>query len=189
MNVFVRISILAAIVLAGCRTTQDVAETSYHVTRDAAVGSYKVARAVAVGSYRVASTPVHYATRKIGGESSTTMGTETPSDVTTPGEPISPEPTTASQQQRQGAPDSRHSRTSRQTSVASHRETTESSTSRISSQPATPSTAFPTGKLVPGKPGYVFSPFDKEGRYVDVSGFPSGTKVKDPWTDKIFLVP
>jgi hypothetical protein len=52
-----------------------------------------------------------------------------------------------------------------------------------------PPTAFPTGKLVPGKPGYVFSPFDKEGRYVDVSGFPSGTKVKDPWTDKIFLVP
>jgi hypothetical protein len=24
---------------------------------------------------------------------------------------------------------------------------------------------------------------------VDVSGFASGTKVKDPWTDKIFLVP
>ena len=48
---------------------------------------------------------------------------------------------------------------------------------------------FRQEKLVPGKPGYVFSPFDKEGRYVDVSGFAPGTKVKDPWTDKIFLVP
>jgi hypothetical protein len=58
-------------------------------------------------------------------------------------------------------------------------------------QPETASApaSFPTGKPVPDKPGYVFSPFDKEGRYVDVSGFPSGTKVKDPWTDKIFLVP
>lgn len=189
MNVFVRISILAPIILVGCRTTQDVAATSYHVTRDAAVGSYKVARAVAVGSYRVASTPVHYATRKIGGESSTTVGTETPSDVTTPGEPISPERATASQQQAQGAPELRQTRRSGETSIASRSETTEGSTSRRSSQAAAPSTAFPTGKVVPGKPGYVFSPFDKEGRYVDVSGFPSGTKVKDPWTDKIFLVP
>jgi len=48
---------------------------------------------------------------------------------------------------------------------------------------------FPTAKLVPGKPGYVFSPFDPKGRYVDVSGYTPGSKVKDPWTDKIFIVP
>src|SRR6266513_1745752 len=48
---------------------------------------------------------------------------------------------------------------------------------------------FPTAKSVPGKPGYVFSPFDSSGRYVDVSGYGSGSKVKDPWTDKIFIVP
>jgi hypothetical protein len=48
---------------------------------------------------------------------------------------------------------------------------------------------FPTAKAVPGKPGYVFSPFDAKGRYVDVSGYPSGSKAKDPWTDKIFIVP
>jgi hypothetical protein len=48
---------------------------------------------------------------------------------------------------------------------------------------------FPTAKAVPGKPGYVFSPFDPNGRYVDVSGYPSGSKAKDPWTDKIFVVP
>src|SRR5436189_224973 len=48
---------------------------------------------------------------------------------------------------------------------------------------------FPTAKAVPGKPGYVFSHFDARGRYIDVSGYPSGSKAKDPWTDKIFIVP
>jgi hypothetical protein len=48
---------------------------------------------------------------------------------------------------------------------------------------------FPTAKAVPGKPGYVFSPFDTKGRYIDVNGYPAGSKAKDPWTDKIFIVP
>ena len=48
---------------------------------------------------------------------------------------------------------------------------------------------FPTAKAVPGKPGYVFSPFDRKGRYIDVMGYPPGSKAKDPWTDKIFIVP
>jgi hypothetical protein len=190
MNAFVRILTLAPILFGGCRATQDVAATSYHVTRGAAVGSYKVARAVAVGSYRVASAPVHYATRKRGDDSSTMVGTETPSDVTNPGQSIPPEMASASQQQPRVEAERGRGRRSSGTSVTSHDEAAQSSTSVSSSGASSaPSTAFPTGKLVPGKPGYVFSPFDKEGRYVDVSGFPSGTKVKDPWTDKIFLVP
>ena len=180
---------LAPVLLGGCRATQDVAATSYHVTRGAAVGSYKVARAVAVGSYRVASAPVHYATRKRGDESSTIVGTETASDVTNPGQPIPPETVSASQQQPRVEAERSKGRRSSGTSVTSHDEAAQSSTSVSSSRASAPSGTFPTGKLVPGKPGYVFSPFDKEGRYVDVSGFPSGTKVKDPWTDKIFLVP
>jgi len=48
---------------------------------------------------------------------------------------------------------------------------------------------FPTAEPVPGKPGFVISPFDKNGRYVDVSGYQPGSKAKDPWTDKIFIVP
>jgi hypothetical protein len=187
MNAFVRILLLPPVLLAGCRATQDVASTSYHVTRGAAVGSYKVARAVAVGSYRVASAPVHYATRKRGDESSTIVGTETASDVTNPGQPIPPEMASASQSRVED--ERSQGRRSSGTSVTSRDEAAQSSTSVSSSRASAPSTAFPTGKLVPGKPGYVFSPFDKEGRYVDVSGFPSGTKVKDPWTDKIFLVP
>jgi hypothetical protein len=189
MNAFVRILTIAPILLGGCRATQDVAATSYHVTRGAAVGSYKVARAVAVGSYRVASAPVHYATRKRGDESSTMVGTETPSDVTNPGQTIPPEETAAASQRQPRVETERG--TNRRSSGASvtPREEAEQSSSVSSSGASAPSTAFPTGKLVPGKPGYVFSPFDKEGRYVDVSGFPSGTKVKDPWTNKIFLVP
>jgi hypothetical protein len=48
---------------------------------------------------------------------------------------------------------------------------------------------IPTAKPVPGKPGYVFSPFDASGGYVDVTGYTSGQKVKDPYSGKIFLVP
>jgi hypothetical protein len=47
---------------------------------------------------------------------------------------------------------------------------------------------FPTAKPVEGKPGYVYSPFDP-GKYVDVSGYTPGSKVKDPYSGKIFLVP
>jgi len=188
MNALLRILMLAPILLVGCRATQDVASTSYHVTRGAAVGSYKVARAVAVGSYRVATAPVHYATRGRGGESSTMVGTETPpSDVAEPGQSIPP-PETAAASQTQPRSETEHRL--RQTSRTTRGEPGQSFTSGSAASRASSSQAsFPTGKPVPDKPGYVFSPFDKEGRYVDVSGFPPGTKVKDPWTDKIFLVP
>jgi hypothetical protein len=191
MNALVRILMLAPVVLGGCRATHDVASTSYHVTRGAAVGSYKVARAVAVGSYRVASAPVHYATRKRGDESPTMLGTENPpSDVTNPGQPIPPpEMASASLQQPRVETERRQSRTSGATSRTTRGETAQSSTSTAASHASSSQANFPTAKVVPDKPGYVFSPFDKEGRYVDVSGFPPGTKVKDPWTDKIFLVP
>ena len=36
--------------------------------------------------------------------------------------------------------------------------------------------------------GYVYSPFDP-GKYVDVSGYAPGSKVKDPYSGKIFKVP
>ena len=52
-----------------------------------------------------------------------------------------------------------------------------------------PSTSqFPTAERVPDKPGFVFSPSDPS-KYVDVSGYPSGSKVKDPYSGKIFTVP
>jgi hypothetical protein len=48
---------------------------------------------------------------------------------------------------------------------------------------------LPYAKPVPGKAGYVFSPYDKNGGYVDVTGFAPGSKVKDPYSGKVFLVP
>ena len=47
---------------------------------------------------------------------------------------------------------------------------------------------FPTATPVEGKPGYVYSPSDPT-KYVDVSGYAPGSKVKDPYSGKIFLVP
>jgi len=42
---------------------------------------------------------------------------------------------------------------------------------------------------VPGKKGLVTSPFAPDAGYVDVSKFPPGTEVKDPFSDKIFRAP
>jgi hypothetical protein len=45
------------------------------------------------------------------------------------------------------------------------------------------------GTPVPGKTGFVTSPFAPDSGYIDVRGFPPGTAVKDPYTDRIFLTP
>ena len=43
---------------------------------------------------------------------------------------------------------------------------------------------------VPGRKGMVMSPYvPEEGKQVDVTGFASGSIVKDPYTEKLFLVP
>jgi len=49
---------------------------------------------------------------------------------------------------------------------------------------------LPYGIPVPGRKGMVTSPYTPdEGKYVDVTGFASGSLVKDPYTGKFFLVP
>jgi hypothetical protein len=50
--------------------------------------------------------------------------------------------------------------------------------------------SLPYGIPVPGRKGMVTSPYTPdEGKYVDVTGFASGSIVKDPYTGKFFLVP
>ncbi|MDQ2867420.1 MAG: hypothetical protein M3R59_03260 [Verrucomicrobiota bacterium] len=48
---------------------------------------------------------------------------------------------------------------------------------------------YPFGVAVPGRPGYVTSPYAPNEGIVDVRGFPSGAEVKDPFTGKVFLIP
>jgi hypothetical protein len=49
---------------------------------------------------------------------------------------------------------------------------------------------LPYGIPVPGRKGMVTSPYTpEEGKYVDVTGFASGSIIKDPYTGKFFLVP
>jgi len=178
MNLFERALLLAAVLLAGCGTTRNVAVSSYHVTRDAAVGSY-----------RVATAPVHYALRRHSNEP-TMVGTTDAieSDVTQPGHPAPSTQVAPAPPRSQKADTARTEKKPGTASTVARTETTEPEP-KLSSAAEGSSAAFPTAKAVPGKPGYVFSPFDTSGRYVDVSGYTSGTKVKDPWTDKIFIVP
>jgi hypothetical protein len=49
---------------------------------------------------------------------------------------------------------------------------------------------IPTAKRNPNRPGFVYNPFDPTAtRLLDVRGKPSGTKVKEPSTGKMFIVP
>ena len=49
---------------------------------------------------------------------------------------------------------------------------------------------LPYAVPVPGRKGMVTSPYlPEEGKYIDVTEFPSGSMVKDPYTGKFFLVP
>jgi hypothetical protein len=57
--------------------------------------------------------------------------------------------------------------------------------------PSAPPTAkgdYPYGVPVEGKPGFVRSPYSPD-KMTDVRGYAPGTEVKDPYTQKIFLVP
>jgi hypothetical protein len=45
------------------------------------------------------------------------------------------------------------------------------------------------GIPVPGKQGFVTSPFSPDSGYIDVRGFQPGTPVKDPYSGKIILTP
>jgi hypothetical protein len=155
--------IFATFLLGGCQATHDVAVTSYHV----------------------ATAPVHYVFGRSGDDSSTT----TTSDVTVPGRPVRARESASTQRPQAGSergpiPSSTVAPRVRRQETAQIKPKPSPSPHGSSTQPA-----FPTAKPIPDKPGYVLSPFDPGGRYVDVSGYTSGSKVKDPWTDKIFVVP
>ena len=106
------------------------------------------------------------------------------SDVSNPGRPLalpSPTATPRSASRKSNRP-STHA-TSR---VAGNRPSAKPSPSPQKSASAT---QFPVARPVPGKPGLVFNPFNTSGGYIDVSGYAPGSKVKDPDSQQIFIVP
>jgi hypothetical protein len=53
-----------------------------------------------------------------------------------------------------------------------------------------PASEYPIARPVPEKPGFVYNPFDPTSRiFIDVRGKPSGTKLTDPKSGKVFIVP
>lgn len=172
-----RLLFLGAIILGGCRTAHDVAVTSF----------------------RVIDAPRQFVRRQMdrSDEDTTTTTTTTTtvdSDVVTPGHPVDPVRDRREAERRrvarQGQPNpaavpSASPRLTRTTPADRAKPSPTPARSSTSNQPA----QLPTAKAVPGKPGYVFSPFDPSGGYVDVTGYASGSKVKDPYSGKVFLVP
>jgi len=160
---------LLSLAVCGCQTAENVASTSAAVV----------------------TAPAHFVSKKLRGEEAGTETTDTTDYENQPVETAPPPPQTTPAR-------SPRTITSTATTPASAPQQSETlpSTAATSHPSATPRTSstnsaaqFPVAKPVPGKPGYVFSPYDPNGGYVDVSGYPSGSKVKDPYSQKIFLVP
>ncbi|MEY2575299.1 MAG: hypothetical protein QOF80_786 [Verrucomicrobiota bacterium] len=150
----------------------------------------RAAHNVAVSSFRVLDAPANYVRKKINGNTETTTTTTTVSSdaVTTPGRTVTP--STASTQRTTTTQNPPRTTVKPSPSPKSSPATvTEKSKPSPSPSRTTTTQSVPTAKPVPGKPGYVFSPFDPSGGYVDVTGYTSGQKVKDPYSGKIFLVP
>jgi hypothetical protein len=167
-----RFLVLGGLVFAGCDTMHNVA----------------------VSSFRVFDAPANYIRRHLDNEpaqtTTTTTSTTVSADSSAGGHPVNVEQNSSTSSQRRGSATNRSGSTSR----VAHTDSTGSSKPKSSPLPHKAASQqqqaqFPTAKPVPGKPGYVFSPFDPKGGYVDVSGYPSGSKVKDPYANKIFLVP
>jgi len=158
--------------------------------------SCETAKDVGVATFRVIDAPAAYVRRHIDeGDGQVTETTTTTTETqayppgTAPGTATNPPPASYAVQPPPPPPV--------QTQI--QRQVTTNNPNPPAQGPANPtatprivqsaSTDIPYGKPVPGKPGYCFSPFDKNGGYVDVTGYSPGQKVKDPYTGKIFLVP
>lgn len=175
-----RLLILCALILTGCRT----------------------AKTAAVKTFRVIDAPARYVRDRIDPEEQTTTTTtrETTygnSDVVTPGRPINPSvpppaPARSATAPQRAVTEHRASPSPRPNAQTSRSETAASTPRPSPAAPkptaAAPSSDFPTARAVPGKPGFVYST-DSKGGMIDVTGYKSGDKAKDPYTHQVFIVP
>jgi len=159
-----RAIVLVGIMLAGCETAHNVVVSSYHVV----------------------TAPVRFVGRHAGDPWHSTTTTNA-SDVSNPGQPLptaspTPQPRVAAGAATSAAPTVTPRASGSQTAQAKPR-------TSPSPRAASTGSQFPVAKPVPGKPGLVFNPFDPNGGFIDVSGYTPGSKVKDPDSQKIFIVP
>ena len=155
-----------------------------------ALAACQTSRNVAVTTWRVIDAPARFVRNRIDPEprrTTTTTQTNTVySDTGPAGHPVA-----ATTPRPRATPVRRVTATTTRPESTPRREATArpSAPERTAAPPAPAQQDFPVAKSVPGKPGYVYSPFDSAGAMIDVSGYQSGTKVKDPDTKKIFVVP
>lgn len=173
-----RVLLFASLAFAGCETARDVAVTGW----------------------RVIDAPANYVRRHIDRREPTTTTTTTTtasSDQVAGGRPVDVNEgrqTTTTQARPTARPHA--SATPANHTARSDSTQTNHATSSATPRSSTGSRAagsgqtsqYPTARPVPGKPGYVYS-LDANGGYVDVSGYKSGDKAKDPYTQKVFIVP
>lgn len=165
-------ALLVLVVVSGCRTT----------------------RTVARGTARVVTAPAHFVGRKIRGDERSVDSDRIYEAQPVAELPTAPPPRSIARATPSIRPESERSErtvaagsTSPSSAPAANPRISAPPPAAPRSSPSPVAEEFPTAKSVPGKPGYVYSPFD--GTMIDVTGFASGAKAKDPGNNKIFVVP
>lgn len=162
-----------------------------------ALTSCETAHNAAVATFRVIDTPANYVRKKLAVDEqpqpTTTAQTNASPDAAAPppaeGPPAQAQrPVATNDPGLQSQPEARPTATP-QANTSTAPRTSKPPASTTAQSASSQTTDLPYAKPVPGKPGYVFSPYDTNGGYVDVTGYSPGQKVRDPYSGKIFLVP